>query len=117
LFPAIAATRVGILFVLFLAAGMEVLGDAAIRLALKSSPGAARVAFFAAGALILFLYGCFVNQTPWDFGRQLGAYVAIFYVVSQLVSLCIFKEQLQLSTFLGGGLIVAGGLILWFSNR
>lgn len=113
----IAATRTGIFFLLLTAAAMEVFGDYFIRTALRGSAGAARIAFFGSGALVLFLYGLFVNLAPWDFGRLLGAYVALFYVVSQLVSIFLLKEPLKMSTLVGGGLIVAGGVVLWWGRR
>ena len=42
----------------------------------------ARLAFLAAGAIVFFAYGVTVNLPPWDFGRLLGVYVALFFLVA-----------------------------------
>jgi small multidrug resistance family-3 protein len=47
-----------------------------------------------------------------DFGRLMGLYTAVFFVVSQLMSLALFGERPLPSLLLGGALIVAGGLVI-----
>ncbi len=71
-----------------------------------------------AGCLVLASYGLVVNASSWDFGRLLGAYVAVFFVVSQLVNALVFGRLPSLPLLCGGTLIVAGGLLiaLW-ENR
>jgi small multidrug resistance family-3 protein len=98
------------LFVL-LAAVLEVGGDALIRWGLK----AGGVAVMALGALVLVGYGFAVNMTRWDFGRLLGIYIAIFFVVAQVFAVVLFKERLQAPVWVGGAFIVVGGcvMMLW----
>jgi hypothetical protein len=44
----------------------------------------------AAGALTLFAYGLVVNTSGLDFNRLMGVYIAIFFVVSQVISFILF---------------------------
>ena len=95
-------------FFLVLAALLEVGGDAVLRWSLKGG----RWIGFVPAALLLFAYGLSVNMPRWDFGRLMGVYIAIFFVVSQGVAAVFFHERLPLPTLLGGALIVAGGLVM-----
>lgn len=97
-----------VLIVLMLAALLEVGGDALIRMALRGG----RPAGWPLGAAVLFAYGVTVNLPRWDFGRLLGVYIAVFFVVSQVVGALAFSERLRAPTLFGGALIVAGGLVL-----
>ena len=97
---------------LFLAACFEAGGDALVRLGLQSHHNVARVGLFLAGAAVLFAYGLVVNAPPWDFGRLLGAYVTLFFVVAQLINLAVFGVKPELPVLVGGALIVAGGLVI-----
>src|SRR3989304_4375320 len=56
--------------------------------------------------------GGLVNQPAFGFGRALGLYIAIFFVVSQAVALAVLGERPSPSLLLGGALIVAGGLVV-----
>lgn len=94
---------------LVLAALLEAGGDAGMRAGLRGKP-----AGFLIGALLLFTYGVVVNVPKWDFGRLLGVYIAIFFVVSQVIAVVVFKERPSAQVLLGGSLIVAGGAILTF---
>jgi drug/metabolite transporter superfamily protein YnfA len=96
---------------LLLAAILEVGGDALVRGGLQTH-GAARIGFMITGAIILFGYGLFVNLSPLDFGRALGVYVAVFFVVAQMVNWLAFGVQPGAVIFLGGALICAGGTML-----
>ena len=93
---------------LIIAALLEVGGDALVRWGLKGG----RILGFVLGAVVLFTYGVFVNTPKWDFGRLLGIYIAIFFVVSQFVSIFVFGETLRLPTLIAGVLIASGGVIL-----
>jgi small multidrug resistance family-3 protein len=53
-----------------------------------------------------------VNMTKLDFGRLMGIYIVLFFLVSQAVSVLLFRERLQLPVIVGGTLIVAGGLVM-----
>jgi small multidrug resistance family-3 protein len=90
-----------------LAAALEVGGDALIRIGLRG-PGY----WLAAGALILFTYGVLVNLSGLDFNRLMGIYIAVFFVVSQLISFIMFKQVPDNRILLGGGFIVTGGLLI-----
>lgn len=113
LLDAILAAPGGIFLVLALAAALEVLGDACFQSAVHRSSGTPRWIWLASGALILALYGFLVNQPSWDFGRLLGLYVVFFFVLAQIVARLRFHQSISVSTFVGGSLIVAGGLVLW----
>jgi small multidrug resistance family-3 protein len=94
---------------LVLAAFLEVGGDALLRWGLRGG----RWIGLALGAATLLAYGLSVNLSHWDFGRLLGVYIAVFFVVAQITSVVAFRERLQLPTIVGGVLIVAGGLVIW----
>jgi len=97
---------------LLLAAALEAGGDALVRVGLHSRGTATRVGLFAAGAAVLFAYGVAVNSPPWDFGKLLGVYVTLFFVVAQAINLVFFDVWPDLPIFVGGTFIVAGGLII-----
>lgn len=95
------------------AAALEVGGDALIRAGLRGRD-ARRVAL---GAGLLALYGVVVNLVPWDFGRLLGAYVAVFAVAAVLVGRFGFGEAVPPATWLGLGLIALGGIVMQLGPR
>jgi small multidrug resistance family-3 protein len=97
---------------LIVAAALEVGGDAVVRLGLKHSSGFPRVATIAAGGIILLAYGLFVNWSPADFGRLLGVYVVLFFIVAQLTNLLVFGVRPGLPIIAGGLLIAAGGIVI-----
>jgi small multidrug resistance family-3 protein len=57
-----------------------------------------------------------VNSVKWDFSKLLGVYVAFFATVSVLCGLLAFKETVPISTWLGLGLIIIGGLVIQFGH-
>ena len=95
---------------LVLAATLEVVGDALVRTGLQGG----RAWGLIAGGVVLFAYGLTVNLPKWDFSRLMGVYIALFFVVSQGVSVLVFKEKLSLPLWVGGSLIVLGGLVISF---
>jgi drug/metabolite transporter superfamily protein YnfA len=97
---------------LLIAAMLEAGGDALVRIGLHSSSTGLRVGLFAAGAVVLFTYGVVVNAPPWDFGRLLGVYVTLFFLVAQITNLVFFGARPDLPIYVGGVLIVMGGLII-----
>ena len=101
-------TTVGILV---LAAILEVGGDALIRGGLHRS-GIARLAAFLGGGLILFCYGYLVNAPPWDFGRLLGVYIVLFFVLAQLASWVVFHTPPTPAVVVAAAFIITGGVIL-----
>jgi small multidrug resistance family-3 protein len=98
------------LLILTLAAVLEVGGDALVRWGLKGG----RVLGFVLGAGALTLYGVVVNTPDWNFGRLLGVYIVVFFIVAQLIALIFFHSRPTLSTYVAGAFIVVGGLILTF---
>ncbi len=109
-----AMNNFSILLVLTVAAALEAGGDALARTALHAHAQPARLGFFGAAALVLFIYGVTVNLPPWDFGRLLGVYVSLFFVVAQLINLFAFGVRPDLPILAGGALILAGGLLMTF---
>jgi drug/metabolite transporter superfamily protein YnfA len=99
-------------FVLLLAAVLEAGGDALMRSSLQAPSFTRRLLFFIAGGIVLTTYGYAVNAPRWDFGRLLGVYVALFFVVAQAINWIAFHQKPTLSILLGGALILGGGLIV-----
>ena len=94
---------------LVLSAILEAGGDAGIRSGLQG-----KQAGFLLGSVLLIAYGFVVNLSKLDFGKLMGLYIAIFFVVSQAIAVFVFKERLHAPTLVGGALIVAGGCVLTF---
>lgn len=92
---------------LLAAAFLEISGDALTRIGLRGRP-----IFLAGGAILLFTYGVLVNQGQLDFGRLMGVYIAVFFVVSQAVAFAFFRDVPDFKTILGGVLILAGGAVI-----
>ena len=102
------------LAVLALAALLEIGGDAAIRHGLLRSGWP----WLALGGATLVAYGLVVNANrALDFGRLMGLYIAVFFVVSQFLSFVFFDERPPPSLTLGGALIVSGGLVIHLGAR
>jgi|SRR5581483_1089841 len=102
------------LLVLVVAAVLEVGGDAAIRYGLvRATPASAAI-----GSLMLVAYGFLVNANRMmDFGRLMGVYIAVFFVVSQVLGVVGFGESAAGGARLvGGALIVAGGLVIQLAS-
>ena len=89
---------------------LEASGDAFVRHGLYSHSPMVRIGFLALGSVVLFAYGLTVNAPPWDFGRLLGIYVTLFFLVAQLINWLGFGLQPTLPIMVGGSLILAGGL-------
>ena len=104
-----------ILLLLTLAAVLEAGGDALARIALHShAVPLLRLGLFGAAALVLFVYGVSVNLPPWKFGRLLGVYVCLFFLVAQIINFAIFGMRPNPPILAGGTLIMAGGLVMTF---
>jgi hypothetical protein len=105
---------IGAFAVLSLAALLEVFGDACFQSGLYRSTGSTRAGWFVVGTLVLASYGLFVNIPQWDFGKLLGVYVALFFVVAQIIAKVRFHQSPTVPIYAGGALIVAGGLVITF---
>ena len=102
---------------LFLSALLEAGGDAIVRTGLHASSALNRALLFVAGGLVLFAYGFVVNRPPWDFGKLLGVYVVFFFVVAQAIGWLFFGQPPSRGVWIGGALIVAGGVVVAMSAR
>jgi len=96
-----------ILLMLFVAAALEVGGDALVRMGLDGQRY-----WIAAGAITLLIYAVMVNKSGLDFNRLMGIYIAVFFLVSQVISFIVFKQIPDDRLLLGGGFIVTGGMII-----
>jgi small multidrug resistance family-3 protein len=100
------------LVILFIAAVLEAGGDALVRVGLQSSTLTKRSEFILLGGFVLLSYGLVVNLPAWDFGRLLGVYVTLFFLVAQLINYFGFGQKPGVPILVGGALIIAGGLII-----
>ena len=102
--------------VLILATTVESAGDAVIRIALYDRTGLSRFLYLALGGGLLFGYGIFLNLAPLPFERVVGLYIAILFIVWQIVSYLTFRSIPNLMVIAGGALIVIGGLLVSFGT-
>ncbi len=101
-------------FFLIAATLVEVSGDAIIRLGIYNHAGVYRLALFAAGAVLLFDYGAFLNLAPLEFRQVVGLYIATLFLVWQVINFAFFHTLPTGPILVGGSLIVTGGLIVTF---
>ncbi len=100
------------LLILLVCAMLEAGGDALARKGMHAGSQATRLGFYAAAAVVLFAYGWLVNRPPWSFGTLLGIYVVLFFVVAQTVSWVFFQERPTTGVWVGGALVVSGGIVM-----
>jgi hypothetical protein len=110
----LVANPLGALAVLTLAALLEAWGDSFFQVGFYRSSGMGRVLAILAGAAVLAAYGSVVNVPRWDFGKLLGAYVVLFFLMAQLLNKVRFGQSPTTPIYAGGALIVAGGLVVAF---
>src|ERR1700722_16204459 len=104
-------------WVIFVAAALlEVGGDAFIRKGLRNREEADFAFLILVGGIMLAVYGLVVNLVKWDFSKLLGVYVAVFALISVLMGKFAFSESVPLTTWLGGGIIVGGGMVIQFGS-
>ena len=111
-FDRLVQNPLGAFTVLAVAAFLEGWGDSFFQAAFYRSAGMARVLSVAAGAVVLAAYGMTVNIPRWDFGRLIGAYVVLFFIVAQVIARIRFGQSPTPAIYAGGALIVAGGLVI-----
>jgi hypothetical protein len=99
---------------LLVATTLEVSGDATVRLAIYQHVGLTRFALLLGGAALLLGYGCLLNTAPVDFGRIVGLYIATLFVVWQIINFLVFRAPPGLPVWVGGALVVTGGLIITY---
>ena len=100
---------------LIAATSLEATGDAVVRLGINQSQWMVRCLLFVAGAILLFGYGLSVNLAPVEFGRVVGLYIAMLFVMWQAVNWIVFQVAPVGPVIIGGLFIVVGGAIvtLW----
>ena len=103
-----------VFLILLVAAVLEAGGDALVRKGLQSPTMVKQVEFILLGGLTLLGYGVVVNLPPWDFGKLLGIYVTLFFLVAQLINYFGFGQKPSLAILIGGALIISGGLVITF---
>jgi small multidrug resistance family-3 protein len=114
IFDRLVSTPMGGFAVLTLAAWLEAYGDSFFQIGFYRSSGLSRVLAFVAGAAVLAAYGSVVNVPRWDFGKLLGVYVVLFFLMAQLLARVRFGQSPTPPIYAGGALIVAGGLVIAF---
>jgi small multidrug resistance family-3 protein len=104
----------GAFAVLSFAAFLEAWGDSFFQAGFYRASGFGRLAALVLGALVLAAYGATVNVPRWDFGKLLGVYVVLFFLLAQLLNKLRFGQSPTPPIYLGGALIVTGGLVIAF---
>jgi len=112
MFNQLVAHRSGALLLLAIAAFLEAYGDSCFQSALYRASGASRVLAFVGGAASLAAYGLVVNAPRWEFGKLLGVYVVLFFLLAQIVARVKFGQAPTLPILIGGALICIGGLVI-----
>jgi drug/metabolite transporter superfamily protein YnfA len=106
--------RTMLALLLVVAALLEVGGDAAVRRGMTSPS----TTWIVAGLAMLGAYGCVVNANrALEFGRLMGLYIVVFFVVSQVLGAAMFANRPSPSLLCGGALIVAGGVVIQLGTR
>ncbi len=100
--------------VLLGAAILEAGGDAIVRRGLHADSPGLRLGLILAGGVVLLAYGVSVNLPPWDFGRLLGVYVTLFFLVAQVINAAAFGVAPSPPILVGGALVIVGGLVMTF---
>jgi len=72
------------------------------------------LALFILGAALLAGYGTFLNLAPLEFNQVVGLYLAVLFVMWQVINFLFFRTLPTLPILTGGALIVAGGLVVSF---
>src|SRR5271157_4034457 len=112
----LVAHRSGALFLLAIAAFLETYGDSCFQSALYRASGMSRVLAFVGGGVSLAAYGLIVNAPRWDFGKLIGVYVVLFFLLAQIVARVKFAQAPTLPILIGGAFIVVGGAIISFGG-
>jgi hypothetical protein len=113
-FRPIVSSPLGALAVLSLAAYLEVQGDACFQSGLYRASGGKQVGWFALGTAVLVCYSLFLNSSRIDFGKLLGVYVVLFFLVAQIVARLQFHQSPTKPIYVGGAFVAIGGLIMTF---
>jgi hypothetical protein len=104
--------RAGALLVLMVAAFLEAYGDSCFQAGLYRTAGMSRALAFVGGAVSLAAYGVVVNAPRWEFGKLLGVYVVLFFLLAQAIARVRFGQAPTMPILVGGAFIVVGGVII-----
>ncbi len=108
----IVSTPAGTFAVLVLAAYLEVQGDACFQSGLYHAAGMRRLGWLLAGTAVLVCYSLFLNSSNINFGKLLGTYVVLFFLVAQIVAKLQFHQSPSKPIYVGGAFIAIGGSIM-----
>jgi hypothetical protein len=61
---------------------------------------------------VLAGYSLFLNSSKVDFGKLLGIYVVLFFLVAQIVAKLQFHQSPTKPIYVGGAFVLLGGLIM-----
>jgi len=64
--------------------------------------------------VVLVCYSLFLNSSKIDFGKLLGIYVVLFFLVAQIVAKLQFHQSPRKPMYVGGTFVAIGGLIMTF---
>ncbi len=93
------------LFLLLAAITLEVCGDASIRVGLRGG----KMGLFGMVAVLVICYGMAISLPSWNFSRTMGVYIAMFFIISQVVAHFSLGEHLTVPVVVGGSFIVCVG--------
>jgi hypothetical protein len=110
----LVANPSGAFGVLAIAAFLEAWGDSFFQSGIYRASGFGRVGAILAGTLVLAMYGSVVNIPRWDFGRLIGVYVVLFFLLAQMIAAARFGQSPTPAIYAGGALITSGGLVIAF---
>ena len=113
-FEQLVESPLGALAFLVVAAFLEAFGDSFFQAGFYRATGWWRLAAIVAGAVVLAAYGSVVNLPRWDFGKLIWVYVAVFFLIAQVLNKVRFGQSPTPPIYAGGALIVAGGLVITF---
>ena len=106
--------KIALVGFLIVATSLEAVGDAVVRMGIAQNAWLPRCLLFVAGAVLLFGYGLSVNLAPVEFGRVVGLYIAMLFIVWQIVNWIVFRSLPDAPVFVGGVLIIIGGAVVTF---
>jgi hypothetical protein len=106
--------KIALVGFLIVATSLEAVGDAVVRIGIAQNTWLPRCLLFVAAAVLLFGYGLSVNLAPVEFGRVVGLYIAMLFIVWQIVNCIVFRSLPDAPVFVGGVLIIIGGAVVTF---
>lgn len=111
-FSQFVSSPVGAFVVLAVAAYLEVQGDACFQSGLYQSLRYEASRLVRCGNCGSCLLQPVLNSSRIDFGKLLGIYVVLFFLVAQVVAKLQFHQSPSKPIYVGGAFIAIGGLIM-----